>query len=233
LTPKNQGGHLCPLCQVTDVTIRYITISHVGGVFQIANGLDNPTGAPPLQGQRYSIHDVIADDIEQVKYAGHGSFAQISTIPNPLLRDVKIDHVTAFPAHVLLNVGAPTGVKMAGFELTNSIVTSADSPLTSTVGDASCAKSDVPLIIMLQCFSASSFSSNVILGVPAKYPPSQWPSGNQFYSSPEHVGFANFNGGNGGDYHLLPSSPAKGAASDGRDLGANLDAVLAAISTVR
>jgi hypothetical protein len=73
----------------------------------------------------------------------------------------------------------------------------------------------------------------VILGVPAKYPPSQWPSGNQFYSSPEHVGFANFNGGNGGDYHLLPSSPAKGAASDGRDLGANLDAVLAAISTVR
>ena len=35
LTPKNQAGakgvHLCPVCQVTDVTVRNTTISHVGG----------------------------------------------------------------------------------------------------------------------------------------------------------------------------------------------------------
>jgi hypothetical protein len=39
--------------------------------------------------------------------------------------------------------------------------------------------------------------------------------------------------GNGGDYHLLPSSPAVGAASDGTNLGANVDAVLNAIQGVR
>jgi hypothetical protein len=38
--PKNQdsgGESVCPLCQVTDVTVRFVTISHVSGAFQIAN----------------------------------------------------------------------------------------------------------------------------------------------------------------------------------------------------
>jgi len=43
----------------------------------------------------------------------------------------------------------------------------------------------------------------------------------------------NFNNGDGGDYHLLPASPATGAANDGTDLGADVDAVLAAVSGVR
>ncbi len=37
ITPKNQhggkGADVCPLCLVTDVTVRYVTISHVGGAF--------------------------------------------------------------------------------------------------------------------------------------------------------------------------------------------------------
>jgi hypothetical protein len=233
INAKNQSGSLCPICQVTDVTIRYVTISHVGGVFVISNALDVIGGDPPLDGERYSIHDVVADDIDQVKYAGHGNFAQISTIPTPILQNVKIDHVTAFPDHVLFNVGAPVGVKMPGFVFTNSIVASGDSALNSTGGDANCANSDVPLTIMQQCFSGYLFSSNAILAAPAQYPPSKWPSGNSFYSSGDAIGFVSFSNGNGGDYHLLPSSPAKGAASDGTDLGANVDAVLAALSNVR
>ena len=39
LTPKNQAPNLCPLCRVTDVTIRYNKVSHVAGVLQIANML--------------------------------------------------------------------------------------------------------------------------------------------------------------------------------------------------
>jgi hypothetical protein len=42
LTPKNQfmnGINICPLCQVTDVTIRYTTISHIAGGLQIANAV--------------------------------------------------------------------------------------------------------------------------------------------------------------------------------------------------
>src|SRR6202008_1616213 len=38
--PKNQAlgsGNVCPLWEVTDITIRYVTSSHVGGGMQIAN----------------------------------------------------------------------------------------------------------------------------------------------------------------------------------------------------
>jgi hypothetical protein len=47
------------------------------------------------------------------------------------------------------------------------------------------------------------------------------------------MNFVNYNNGSGGDYHLLPSSPAKNAASDGKDLGADVDAVVAAINGVQ
>jgi hypothetical protein len=38
--------------------------------------------------------------------------------------------------------------------------------------------------------------------------------------------FVNFNNGNGGDYHLAARSPYKNAGTDGKDLGADVDAVL-------
>lgn len=237
LTPKNQtiaNRSVCPLCQVTDVTVRNVTISHVGGGFQIANVLDDGGGAAKA-GERYSIHDVIVDDIDDVKYSGHGVFAQVSTIASPLLKDVSIDHITAFPPHAMLNTSAPPGVQMPGFSFTNTIVTSGEYAITSTgaFGTADCANSDIPKVTVKLCFSGYSFASNAILDAPAQYPSSMWPSGNWFYNSPEAMSFVNYNNGKSGDYHLLASSPAKGAATDGTDLGANVKAVLAAVSSVR
>ncbi len=236
ITPKNQGlgtVNVCPLCQVTDVTVRNVTISHVAGAFLIANAPEKPGGSA-LQGQRYSIHDVIVDDMDGVKYAGYGIFAQVSTIPEPLLQNVKINHVTAFPPKMLLNVGAPNTVQMPGFIFTNNIVGSGTAPVWSTgsFGNADCAHTDIPIKTMDMCFSGYIFSNNAILGASSQYPPSSWPTGNSFNAAAE-IGFVNFNNGNGGDYHLLPSSPAKGAASDGGDLGANVDAVLTAIRGVQ
>ncbi len=244
LTPKNQtinDQSVCPLCQVTDITVRNVTISHVGGGFQIANVLDNGGGAgvfkggPAKAGERYSIHDVIVDDIDNIKYTGHGVFAQVSTIASPLLKDVSIDHITAFPPHAMLNTGAPGGVQMPGFTFTNSIITSGEFAITSTgaSGMADCAAADIPKITVKQCFSGYTFASNAILAAPAQFPSSMWPSGNWFYNSPDAVGFVSYSNGKGGDYHLLSSSPARGAASDGTDLGANVKAVLAAVSGVR
>jgi hypothetical protein len=46
------------------------------------------------------------------------------------------------------------------------------------------------------------------------------------------VRFVNYNGGNGGDYHLQPSSPYKHKGTDGRDLGADMDAITAATAGV-
>jgi hypothetical protein len=34
-----------------------------------------------------------------------------------------------------------------------------------------------------------------------------------------------YHGGDGGDYHLLSGSPYKNAGTDGKDLGADIDAI--------
>jgi hypothetical protein len=76
------------------------------------------------------------------------------------------------------------------------------------------------------CFLASAFSNNAIIGAdPKNYPPTKWPAGNLFPATAADVNFVNYNGGNGGDYHLTTSSPYKGKGLDGRDLGADIDAV--------
>lgn len=232
LTPKNQdigGVSVCPNCQVTDVTIRYVKISHVAGAFVIGNG-ETVLGAVAKAGERYSIHDVMVDDLNGVTYMGRGTFAQVGTVADPLLQFVEINHVTAFPNHVLFNIGAPATVKIPGFIFSNSIVGAGESPVTSTGGGVTnCAHNQIPVTTVSSCFMEATFSPNAVLDSP--YPSSKWPVGNSYYSKSQ-IGFVNYNNGNGGDYHLLPSSPAVGAASDGTDLGANVDAVLNATSGV-
>lgn len=234
ITPKNQDigdTSVCPACQVTDVTVRNVTISHVAGAFVIGNVMTSAGGAPQA-GKRYSIHDVIVDDLDGDTYGGHGTFAEVTTVADPLLSGLQINHVTAFPNHTMFNIGGPNTVQMPGFVFENSIVGAGEAPVWSTGKDGSsnCAYYDVPVKTINLCFSGYVFSHNAILGSP--YPASSWPSGNFFYSTVT-MGFANFNDGKGGDYHLLASSPGFAAATDGSNLGANIDKVLAAINGVQ
>jgi hypothetical protein len=60
------------------------------------------------------------------------------------------------------------------------------------------------------------------------FPIALWPSGNTMAKDGNSVGFVNFNGGNGGDYHLKAGSTFKSAASDGKDVGADIDAIAVA-----
>jgi hypothetical protein len=240
LTPRNQsnrhGGNLCPSCQVTDITIRNLTISHVGAGMQICNPHDGV--GIPLAGERYSIHDVIIDDIDGVKYNGPSELAQVSVDPGvPALVDVTINHVTAFPTSTLFVIGdqPATTQLMSNFVFTNSIVNAGRYPVWSTGGggSANCAAHDSPLTTFHACFSPYSVTSNSIIGAPKAFPASTWPGGNFFPASADEVQFVNYNGGNGGDYHLLPSSPYKGAATDGKDLGADVDAIMSATAGVQ
>jgi hypothetical protein len=240
LTPRNQGngegGNLCPACQVTDVTVRNLTISHVGAGMQIVNPVDGSAAA--LAGERYSIHDVIIDDIDGVKYNGPSEFAQVSVgVGAPALVDVTINHVTAFPATTLFIIGEQTATtqQMSNLVFTNSIVNAGTYPVWSTGagGSANCAAHDSPLTTFNACFSPYSVASNSIIGASAAFPPSKWPGGNFFPASADVVQFVNYNGGNGGDYHLQPSSPYTGAATDGKNLGADVDAVLSATAGVQ
>jgi len=233
LTPKNQGsrqGNLCPICQVTDITIRYSTFSHIGGGFQIANA-PSDTGGAPFAGERYSIHDVVLDDIDVTAYNGQGQLAQVSTAPgSPLLSNLQMTHITAFPPHMLFDLGNNTSPKMPNFAFSNSIVTTGITPITTVGGGAAnCAFSHtVPSNVLNNCFSNYTFNGNTLIGVPSQFPASTWPSGNSMAANGNAVGFVNFNNGNGGDYHLKAGSPLKSAASDGKDMGADVDAILAA-----
>ena len=51
------------------MTLRYVTISHVGSGLVIGSGLSD-NGGIPFASERYSIHDLIVDDIDAVTYSG-------------------------------------------------------------------------------------------------------------------------------------------------------------------
>jgi hypothetical protein len=240
LSPKNQAigtANVCPSCRVTDITIRYVTISHVGGAMQIGNGL-SANGGAPLAGERYSIHDLIADDIDATKYNGYGTFAQVSMGPGaPVLQYVTINHVTGFQPGVMLNLGDDITVNpvMNNFVFTNNLVNAGSVPTKSTggggVGD--CAYHPAPLHALASCFRPYTFTHNAIIASPANFPPSSYPADNHFPATAAAVGFANYRNGNGGDYHLQNSSPYKNAGTDGKDLGADMDALEAALAGVQ
>jgi len=238
LTPKNQAigsGNVCPVCQVTDVTVRYVTISHVGGALQIGNGVST-NGGIPLAGERYSIHDVTADDIDATKYIGYGTFAQVSMgNGSPVLQSVTINHVTAFQPQVMLNLGDDIAVNpvMSNFVFTNNLVNAGTAPTQTTGGGTTnCGYSSSPIISLPTCFQPYTFTHNAIIASPSNYPPSKYPSGNYFPATASAVGFVNYNNANGGDYHLQSNSPYKNAGSDGKDLGADIGAIEAAIAGV-
>lgn len=236
LTPKNQAIgkiNVCPICQVTDVTIRYVTVSHVGGALQIANGISSNGGAP-LGGGRYSIHDLIATDINGPKYKGYGLLVQVSMGPGaPVMHNVTINHVTAFQPGVMLNLGDDLAVNpiMNHFVFTNNIVNAGTAPTQTTGGGpTNCAYYQAPVTALGNCFQQYLFSKNAIVATPANFPASKYPSGNFFPGSVAEVDFVNYNAG---DYHLLPGSPYKNAGTDGKDLGADVAALEAAIAGVQ
>ena len=234
LTPKNQAGangtNICPVCAVTDVTIRYNKISHSGAGISMANGRSDNGGVARL-GERYSIHDVTIDDIQAGLYVGNGILFQVyNDWPRNPLNSITINHVTGFPDpnHNFLSLGnLLSNPPMFGFKFTNSIVGQVIYPVWSVGGLTDCAKADVPLTSLNACFTSWSFNDNAIIAT--KYSPSKWPVGNYFPTTAGAVQFKSFSGG---DYTLLSSSPYTSLGSDGKNLGADTNAIASAIAGV-
>jgi len=240
LGPKNQAsrkGNVCPTCQVTDITIRDSSISHVGGGFLIGNGVSGNGGAAK-DGGRYSVHDVVVDDVQAELYEGRGIFAQISTAPGETevtpLHDVSFDHVTAFAPRLLFNIGGPLHEpRMSRLSITNSIFVAGDRSLLTTGGgiDRNCSagpRSKSPDLALESCFSSYTFQNNVIIGGGGG-----WPKGTATPAKLSEVGFVNPKDGNGGEYRLAATSRFRQKSSDGKDVGADLDAIERATAGVR
>ncbi len=246
LSPKNQhvasnNTNVCPVCQVTDVTVRYSHIIHAGGGVQLATAIsgDGTNGAPALAGMRWSLHDLVMDDLS-ANYVGDGTaFEIMNAWPTNGLNTVTINHVTAFSdptGHMAVVGNMLTNQPMYGIVFTNNIIVTGAHPIWSTGGGTgNCAYYNVPLTTVTACFPAYVFKNNALIGTPSVFPPSTWPSGNFFpaaISSMEFVGYNSASGGNLGNYALLSTSPYKNKATDGSDLGADIAGLTAALAGV-
>jgi hypothetical protein len=243
LTPRNQysiktGNFLCPVCQVTDVTIRYVHISHGAGGIQMATAEDTPTGPgqPGLAGTRWSIHDVLMDDLSK-QYVGGGVVFEIMNgwLTNSI-NTVTINHVTGFPdpgSHMMITGNRYTNAPMYGLVFTNNMVVTGRYPIWNAQGGTNnCAQTDVPITTINNCFTTNTFSNNALVATPTAFPPSKWPLNNLFPATVSDAGFVNFNNGNGGNYELQSTSPYKSKGTDGKDLGADIAGLNAALANV-
>jgi len=244
LSPKNQhtrrNGNVCPLCQVTDITVRYSRISHGGGGMQLAtsisgSGIDEGGGAA-LAGMRWSIHDVVIDDVSRFYVGGGSLFEVMNGWPSNPVNTVTINHITGFPdaeGHLFIMGNKAPNPSMHTFVFTNNLVTTSRYPVWNAGGGrASCAFPDTPVTSISACFSSYTFGNNALLAYPQQFPPSSWPTGNLFAPDMSKAGLTQFNNGVGGNYQLLPNSPYKNAGTDGRDLGADIAGLEAALAGV-
>ena len=241
LTPKNQiegSRPSCPICQVTDVTIRYSRISHTGGGISIAATL---TGKRKLIYQakaaaRFSVHDVVIDDIDAARFLGGGGLFQIiNGWSKNALNTILINHVTGFGdsgSHLMSLLDSTKNPRISTFGFTNNLVLAGRYPVWSAGGNHNCAASVYPAKNLNRCFNPYAFVSNGIIASPTQFPPNTWPARNKFPAEVSSVQFVDYNNGNGGDYHLLSSSPYKSAGTDGKDLGADIDGLLSATAGV-
>ena len=226
LTPKNQSGH-CPLCRDSDVTIRYNRISNVGSVFSIANVADDD-GSLSAQGDHYSIHDVLAENVRgnQDNFQGAGLAFQLLSI-SPLLHDIQIEHVTAYVPRAAFAI-MTRGTKLVNFKIENNLLSTGEYSIVSSGGGAeNCA--DRPNIqgpagVFKSCLVNSSFTHNLMIG------DGGWPSGNWSSGSTHGAGILEtsdpqkpYEFCSEKNKDCKKASPGWHGGTDGKNVGADLD----------
>src|SRR5581483_10539042 len=197
-TPRNQEGG-APWSMVRDVTFTNNILRHSSSGVNIS-GADDIN--PSLQTKRIAVRDNVFDDIDGNKWGGSGRLFQIlnGTV------DVVIEHNTAFQSG---DVIAGDGDPSTGFIYRNNLAPNNAYGVggTNTYGD--------PEQTLSTYFPNAAFTKNVLIGGNAK----QYPQGNFFPATAADVDFVNLSSG---DYRLAPNSPFKNAATDGKDIGANI-----------
>jgi hypothetical protein len=235
LSPKDQGGGsfgLCPLCLVQDITARYNIFEHAAlGATIAGTTSDPPVSACTGPLVRVSMHDNLFDDVNKATW-GHGTdggwmFYVDTGHTCPPLQNISLRHNTGFPNNQAFmrvdegNAGPPQET-MPGFVFQDNIVPNAVYGVNGALGQYK--------TVLDAAFGVNAyiFDHNVIQGG-GSHP---YPAGNFFPVDWATVGFVNYDNGNGGDYHLSGQSPYKGAGSDGKDPGADMDLVMSYTSGV-
>ena len=208
-TPRNQNG-TAPWSTVQDVTFTNNIVRHSTGGINLMGWDDLSTASGQLQ--RVLIQNNLFTDIGA--FAGNGGYAGLLFLLQDGTANVVIDHNTALQTEWPLYAQVHNAGRgpHTGFVLTNTITPNNQYGVS---GDGTVAN---PMGTLSTYFSGAVVAGNVLPGgAAASYPPN-----NFFPAAPADVGFANLAGG---DYHLAAGSPYKHAGTDGKDIGANIDAL--------
>ena len=199
------NGNL-PWAVIEDVTFVRNLVRHAGGVFQIV-GKDDSLGAA----RRILLKDNLFYDINPVQWGGEGRILQLQETV-----DVSIDHNTVIHngSSALFFGGQPS----TGFVFRNNITPHGTDGVS---GDGT----STGISTLNQYAPSSVFLKNALAGGNAGL----YPSGSFFPASLSAVGFVD---SSKQDYRLAGSSPYKAAGTDGKDLGADINAIMNATKGV-
>ncbi|HZT58810.1 MAG TPA: hypothetical protein VFA21_09320 [Pyrinomonadaceae bacterium] len=207
LTVRGDSG---PQATIEDVLFRNNLIMHAPNGFNI---LGKDTYQPSRRGRGVRIVNNLFVDIDGARWKGDGEWVKISDMP-----DVTFDHNTVLhTGSLILAYGPPC----AGFVFTNNV---ARHNSYGVIGQDHGPGSDT----LHAYFPAAVFRRNLIAGAGDGYP-FFYPADNFYPTKLTKAGFVNLEAG---DYHLAAASPYKNKATDGKDVGCDLDALAEATAGV-
>jgi hypothetical protein len=205
-TPRNQDGTAW-WTVVQQIQFTNNVIRHVAGAIAI---LGNDYNAPSQQTNAITIRNNLFEDVSSARYGGNGWFLLTLGAAN-----ITVDHNTIFSdgSSDLYADGSPS----PGFVVTNNIM---QNNAWAIMGNSASEGNGT----IGAFFPGSLFLRSVIAGANSAI----YPGGNFYPANLAAVGFVNLAGGN---YRLSSSSPYVRSATDGTDVGANIDAINAAAGT--
>lgn len=210
LTPRNQDGR-APWVTVEDITIRRNIVRHAGAGMQITGKDTNPSG----QTKRVKIADNLFYDIDAERWGGNGTFALIGNGPS----DITFEHNTVIQSGNILM--ADGGTRDAPDQAARVVFR--DNLVRHNTYGVHGTDRAVGMDTLDAYFPGILFSTNGIAGGESK----RYPSGNQFVSEGDFE--RQFADPAAGDYRLRLDSRFRRAASDGRDLGADVAGLMQAL----
>lgn len=182
----------------TDVTVRHNIVRGAAGAVNIA-GIEAPIS-------RVAVVDNLFLDIGTAQWDPTNQNGRLFQAFNA--EDVLLSHNVGFAPAMFLSLDNPTSPRL---DMRDNIVGHGIYGLKGsgiTEGTAS-----------LTTYAPGwAFVDDVIA---SGGDPSLYPAGTYFAASTSSIGFANFGGSSASDYALTSSSPYKGKASDGTDIGIN------------
>ena len=189
-------------------------IRHAGGALSITGEDSNfPSGST----RRVKVADNLFYDIDATGWGGSGAFLLIGDGPS----DIAIEHNTVSQSgNIIMAFGgtkdAPKPV--AGFVFRDNLIR--HNAFGVIGSDRAIGRGTLEAF-----FPGAVFISNTVAGGDS----SRYPQGNTFINADEFV--RAFVDVSAGDYRLKPTSRARAAASDGRDVGADVTGIMQALGT--